>query len=49
MLVRVLADGAPSLKSLLALLDALEDHEDSQHVYANFDIPDAILEAQSAG
>ena len=30
-------------KALLALLDALEDHEDTQHVYANFDIPDAIL------
>lgn len=37
------------VKTLLALLDALEDHEDSQHVYANFDIPDAILEAQAAG
>ena len=30
-------------KQLLTLLDALEDHEDTQHVYANFDIPDAIL------
>ena len=30
-------------KTLLALLDVLEDHEDAQHVYANFDIPDAIL------
>ncbi len=30
-------------KPLLALLDALEEHEDTQHVYANFDIPDAIL------
>ena len=30
-------------KALLTLLDALEDHEDTQHVYANFDIPDAIL------
>ncbi len=35
-------------KSLLALLDALEEHEDAQHVYANFDIPDAIL-AEHAG
>ena len=35
-------------KALLALLDALEDHDDSQHVYANFDIPDALL-AEHAG
>ena len=35
-------------KRLLTLLDALEDHDDTQHVYANFDIPDAILEAQAA-
>ena len=35
-------------KALLALLDRLEDHDDTQHVYANFDIPDAILEAQAA-
>lgn len=32
-------------KALLGLLDELEEHEDTQHVYANFDIPDAILEA----
>ena len=35
-------------KQLLALLDALEEHEDIQHVYANFDIPDAILAEQAA-
>ena len=35
-------------KALLALLDALEDHDDTQHVYANFDIPDALL-AEHAG
>ena len=35
-------------KSLLTLLDDLEEQEDSQHVYANFDIPDAIL-AEHAG
>ena len=44
--VRV-ADPAQA-KMLLTLLDALEEHEDTQHVYANFDIPDAILEAQAA-
>jgi len=31
-------------KQLLLLIDALEEHEDVQQVYANFDIPDDILE-----
>lgn len=44
----VRVEDAAQAKALLALLDALEDHEDTQHVYANFDIPDAILEAQAA-
>ncbi len=30
-------------KQVLALVEALEDHEDVQNVYSNFDIPDAIL------
>ena len=30
---------------VLALAEALEDHDDVQHVYANFDIPDEILKA----
>lgn len=37
------------VKALLSLLDELEEHEDTQHVYANFDIPDAILEAAASG
>ena len=28
---------------LAHLMDALEEQEDTQHVYANFDIPDEIL------
>ncbi len=36
------ADGA---RRLLRLIDALEDQDDVQDVYANFDIPDAVLEA----
>jgi YebC/PmpR family DNA-binding regulatory protein len=32
-------------QQVLRLMEALEDHDDVQHVYANFDIPDAILEA----
>ena len=35
-------------KQLLILLDKLEDHEDVQHVFANFDIPDAILAEHAA-
>lgn len=31
-------------KQLLALIEALEEHDDVQKVYANFDIPDEILE-----
>jgi YebC/PmpR family DNA-binding regulatory protein len=35
-------------KSVLRLVDTLEDHDDVEAVYANFDIPDAVLEAVSA-
>jgi len=35
--------GGPA-KQVLALVEALEDYEDVQNVYANFDIPDEILE-----
>jgi len=31
-------------KQILALAEALEEHEDVQHVYSNFDIPDEILD-----
>jgi len=34
----------PDAKRLLALVEALEDHDDVQYVYANFDIPDEIIE-----
>lgn len=37
------------VKALLSLLDGLEEHEDTQHVYANFDIPDAVLAEQAGG
>ena len=32
-------------RKLLRLIDALEDQDDVQDVYANFDIPEAVLEA----
>jgi YebC/PmpR family DNA-binding regulatory protein len=31
-------------KQVLALVEDLEDHDDSQNVYANFDIPDDMVE-----
>lgn len=33
-------------QQVLKLMESLEDHDDVQHVFANFDIPDRILEAQ---
>jgi YebC/PmpR family DNA-binding regulatory protein len=30
--------------SILGLMEVLEEHEDVQHVYANFDIPDELIE-----
>jgi transcriptional/translational regulatory protein YebC/TACO1 len=32
-------------RRVIRLIDALEDSDDVQEVYANFDIPEAILEA----
>ena len=31
-------------KSVLSLIETLEEHDDVQKVYANFDIPDEVLE-----
>ena len=33
--------------ALLKLLDALEENDDVQNVYANFDIPDAVMQKLS--
>ncbi|MFH1995865.1 MAG: YebC/PmpR family DNA-binding transcriptional regulator [Candidatus Omnitrophota bacterium] len=41
--IKVAGDDA---KKVLDLVSNLEDHEDVQNVYANFDIPDEILKAQ---
>ena len=40
------ADGEKA-EQVLGLVEALEDNDDVQHVYANFDIPDAIIEEVS--
>ena len=37
-------DNESDAKKVLRLVDLLEEHDDVQNVYANFDIPDAILE-----
>ena len=34
---------AKDARKMLKLMDALEDHDDVQNVYANFDIPDEIM------
>ncbi|MBW1916640.1 MAG: YebC/PmpR family DNA-binding transcriptional regulator [Deltaproteobacteria bacterium] len=34
-----------SAQQVLKLMEMLEDHDDVQHVFANFDIPDQIIEA----
>ena len=36
-------------KKVLRLVDTLEEHDDVQEVYANFDIPDEVLEELSRG
>jgi len=40
--------GEKEAQQVLRLLDALEDLDDVQQVYANFDIPDQIMEAVAA-
>ncbi len=35
-------------EKVLRLLEALEDHDDVQNVYANFDIPDEVMEQVTA-
>jgi len=40
----VLLDSADAAKAVLRVVDALEDYDDVQDVYSNFDIPDEILQ-----
>jgi YebC/PmpR family DNA-binding regulatory protein len=39
---------AEQAEALFRLIDVLEDNDDVQNVYANFDIPDAVLQKLSA-
>jgi YebC/PmpR family DNA-binding regulatory protein len=41
-------DDESAAKQVLRLVDALEDHDDVEAVYANFDIPEHVLEAVSS-
>ncbi|HET9541628.1 MAG TPA: YebC/PmpR family DNA-binding transcriptional regulator [Acidimicrobiales bacterium] len=41
-------DSAEKAKAVLRLIDELDDHDDVQDVYANFDIPDDVLQAAAA-
>jgi transcriptional/translational regulatory protein YebC/TACO1 len=38
-------EDASSAKQVLRVIDALEEHDDVQNVYANFDIPTDVLES----
>jgi YebC/PmpR family DNA-binding regulatory protein len=44
----VAVDEEGTAKKILRLMDALEENDDIQAVYANFDIPEGILEAVAA-
>ena len=38
-------DTPEAAKQVLRVIDALEEDDDVQDVYANFDIPDSVMEA----
>jgi len=44
----VAVDDESKAKQLMRLIDELEDNDDVQDVYANFDIPEAVLEAAAS-
>ena len=41
----VAVESESAAKSVMRLIDTLEDNDDVQDVYANFDIPERVLEA----
>jgi transcriptional/translational regulatory protein YebC/TACO1 len=44
----VAIDDEGKARQLMRLIEALEDNDDVQDVYANFDIPEQVLEAATA-
>ena len=43
--VTVAIEDEPTAKRVVRLVEGLEDNDDVQDVYANFDIPESVLEA----
>ena len=41
-------DGEPEARSLMRLMEALDEHDDVEAVHANFDIPETLLEQAAA-
>jgi transcriptional/translational regulatory protein YebC/TACO1 len=41
-------DGEAEARSLVKLMEALDDHDDVEAVHANFDIPESVLEQAAA-
>jgi transcriptional/translational regulatory protein YebC/TACO1 len=41
-------EGQKEAGQMLRLMEALEDNDDVQNVYANFDIPDEVMQAVEA-
>jgi transcriptional/translational regulatory protein YebC/TACO1 len=37
-------DSEADARKVLRLIDLLDEHDDVQNVYANFDIPDSVME-----
>ncbi len=37
-------DSESDARKVLRLIDLLDEHDDVQNVYANFDIPDSVME-----
>ena len=46
--LHAVVENESTAKKLLRLMDALEENDDVQAVYANFDIPEGILDAVAA-
>ena len=44
----VAVEGATEARAVLRLIDLIDDQEDVQDVYSNFDIPDEVLESLGA-
>jgi YebC/PmpR family DNA-binding regulatory protein len=48
MIPQTTVDPGGNASAVIRLVDALEDHDDVQHVWANFEVDEALLAAESA-